>query len=179
MTALLRVLRGLEMAPAALAAAALFALMAMTFVDVIARSALDAPLPATPELTRILMAVVVFAAMPAVSARGRHISVDLLDPFLSGRAARLRDFVINVGCGVMLWWPAERVMVLAERARSYGDVTEYLALPTHYVAWFIAGSVCVAAVALIGRGLMALFAPELLGDGDGGGSGSGGGSAGG
>ena len=154
--------RGLAVAPALVASVALFALMAMTFADVILRSAFDAPLPAATELTRILMAVAIFSAMPAVSASGRHVAVDLTDPLFGPWATRLREFAVNLGCGALLLWPAERAVVLAERSRSYGDVTEYLAIPQFWPEWFIALAVYATAAALAARGVLALVAPSAL-----------------
>ena len=69
----------IESSPILLAVTALFAMMVLTFFDVVLRSAVDRPIEAATELTRILMAVVVFSALPVVSGRGEHISVDLLD----------------------------------------------------------------------------------------------------
>ena len=149
-------------APTLLAVTALFVMMVMTFADVVLRSALDAPIEAATELTRILMAIVVFSVLPAVSGRGEHISVDLMDPVFGRRGGRWRDACIAFLCGAMLWWPAERVVVLAERARSYGDVTEYLGIPQFYIGWFIAVFAYVTAVVLIGRGFVLVFAPHLL-----------------
>ena len=58
--------------------------------------------------------------------------------------------------------PAGRVVDLAFRARSYGDVTEYLAIPTFYIGMFIAVMTYLTAVVLILRGLVHLFAPRAL-----------------
>lgn len=137
-----------------LAGASLFAMMTMTFVDVILRSTINQPIEAATELTRILMAVVVFSMLPLVSVKGQHITVDLFDSFLPAIAKRMLDSFIAIGCGVMLFWPAQRCIVLANRAREYGDVTEYLSIPTFYLAWFITLSVFVTALALIVRGVL-------------------------
>jgi TRAP-type C4-dicarboxylate transport system permease small subunit len=162
MPSLIRAARTAELAPAILGAVALFTLMIMTFTDVVLRSAFDAPLPAATELTRILMAVVVFAGIPVISAKGQHIAVDLLDSFFPRRIRVARDGLISAACGVLLFWPAERVSVLAERARSYGDVTEYLAIPEFYPAWFIAGAVYLTGALMVLRGLTMVFAPRAL-----------------
>ena len=157
------VLRRAAALPLAVGAAALFFLMVMTFCDVVLRSAFNAPLEAAPELTRLSMAIIVFSVMPVMSARGEHISVDLLDGvFQRLRFVRIRDALVFVICGVMLWWPAGRVIVLAERARSYGDVTEFLNIPVFYMGWFIAIMTYATMVALILRGLAIAFAPQLL-----------------
>lgn len=142
----------------ALAVAALFAMMVMTFSDVMLRSMFDRPIEAATELTRIFMAIVVFATLPIVSERGEHISVDLLDRFFSGWAARLRDSMINLLCGTMLFWPAERVVVLTYRAKDYGDVTEYLGIPQYYVSGGIAIATYITAGVLVVRGMLILFA---------------------
>lgn len=140
-----------------IAGATLFVLMAMTFTDVVLRSVFNAPLEAAAELTRIFMAVIVFTVLPVVSAKGDHISVDLMDPLFGPWASRLRDGLVSLLCGVALLWPAERIMVLAERARSYGDVTEFLHIPDFYAGWMIAIFTGLAAVALALRGLAILI----------------------
>ena len=149
--------------PLVVASLALFALMVMTFCDVMLRSILDAPIEAATELTRLFMAIMVFAVMPVMSARGEHINVDLLDGVFDRlNIARWRDGLVYLACGAMLWWPAGRVVVLAERARMYGDVTEYVRFPVFYVSWFIAIMTYVTMVALLARGAAILFAPRLL-----------------
>ncbi len=158
----IRIMQRLGLIPTVVAAAALFAMMAMTFADVVLRSAFNAPIEAATELTRILMAIVVFSVLPVVSGRGSHISVDLLDRFVGSALGRVRDVIINLACGAMLFWPGWRCVVLAERARDYGDVTEYLGIPQFYVGWFVAVSVFVTAIALIVRGLLLALAPHLI-----------------
>lgn len=155
--------RRASIAPVVLAALALFILMVMTFADVMLRSILNAPIEAATELTRILMAVMVFAVMPVISARGGHISVDLTDPvFERLRLHNIRDGLVYVVCGVMMIWPVQRVWVLAERWRSYGDVTEYLSIPQFYVGWFIAAFTALTAVVMVITGLLYFFSPRLL-----------------
>ncbi|MEQ6250774.1 TRAP transporter small permease [Sulfitobacter sp. HNIBRBA3233] len=158
-------LRLLFRLPIAIAGAVLFFLMAMTFCDVIMRSAFNAPIEAATELTKLSVALVVFATLPTISFRGEHIAVDLLDPLFSGRGlARLRDAVIALACGVMLIWPALYVQVLAERARSYGDRTEYLEIPQFIVGYFIFIMCALTIVALIVKGVLLLVAPRLVED---------------
>ncbi len=163
MDRVLDLIRRASRLPVLLASLALFVLMVMTFMDVILRSTLNSPIEAATELTRLLMAVIVFAVLPVVSVRGDHIAVDLSDPLFDRlRLARIRDGVIQIASGVMLYWPVLRVWVLAERARDYGDVTEYLAIPQFYIGWFIAGATAITAFAMIVTGLLTLFAPKLL-----------------
>jgi TRAP-type transport system small permease protein len=67
---------------AALAAAALFAIMALTFFDVSGRKLMSTSIPGSLELTEMLMVVVIFAALPLVSLRGEHVVFDSLDGVL-------------------------------------------------------------------------------------------------
>ena len=163
MKALVAFGRKASRAPVYLACVALFILMVMTFCDVILRSVFNAPIEAATELTRILMAIMVFSVLPVVSGHGSHISVDLTDPWFDHlRLYNIRDGLVSLACGTMLWWPIQRVWVLAERARDYGDVTEYLGFPTFYVGWFIAASTAVTALVLIITGVIYFVAPKLL-----------------
>lgn len=137
--------------------------MLMTFADVMLRSIFNAPIEAATELTRLFMAIIVFSVLPVISTRGGHIVVDLLDSIISHPLIiRIRDNLMYVICGALLILPAERVSVLAERARSYGDTTEYLNIPQFYIAWFIAAMTFITAIALILRGLLGLFAPSMV-----------------
>ncbi|WP_164661932.1 TRAP transporter small permease [Tropicibacter sp. Alg240-R139] len=163
MSPLLKLARSASIVPVVVACVALFILMIMTFCDVILRSVFNSPIEAATELTRILMAVLVFSVLPIISVQNGHIAVDLTDGLFNRfRLSRLRDGLLNVFCGVILFWPIQRVWILAERARDYGDVTEYLAIPVFYVGWFIALTVAVSAIAMIINGLLTFFAPNLL-----------------
>ena len=163
MNALVDFGRTLQRAPVFLACVALFILMVMTFCDVIFRSVFNAPIEAATELTRILMAIMVFSVLPVVSGHGSHISVDLTDPWFDYmRLYNIRDGLVSLASGLMLWWPVQRVWALAERARDYGDVTEYLSIPTYLIGWFIAASTAVTAIVLILTGILYFVAPKLL-----------------
>lgn len=149
--------------PEALASGALFALMLLTFFDVVLRSTLNAPIEIATDLTRLLMAIVVFSAMPLLSFEGKQISVDLLDGVFNRlRLRKVIEVSVTLFCGVILFWPAQRVMLLAERSHSYGDRMEYLKMPLHYVEWFIAIMTIATAVALLTRAVLLVFSPDTL-----------------
>ncbi|MEZ5654110.1 MAG: TRAP transporter small permease [Burkholderiaceae bacterium] len=151
-----------EKLPIWLAAVALFAMMVMTFLDVILRSVINNPIEAATELTRLFMAIIVFACLPMVSWRNGHIVVDLFDRFFGEKGARLRDALIDMICGLLLMLPGWRVIELAERSRSYGDLTEYLAIPQFYIGWFIGISVLLTAVVLVVRAVARYARPQWV-----------------
>ena len=148
--------------PTWMACFALFALMLMTFIDVTLRSALNNPLEWGTELTRIFMAIIVFASLPIVSWKGSHIVVDLMDPLFSRRMALIRNILIDLISGIALLWPAKRVWDLAERARSFGDVTEYMGFPQYIPGWFIAFFTLATAIVFIVRGITRIVAPHKV-----------------
>ncbi|WP_050604472.1 TRAP transporter small permease [Ruegeria sp. 6PALISEP08] len=155
--------RRISVVPTLLACVALFILMVMTFFDVILRSVFNAPIEAATELTRILMAILVFSVLPIISAGRGQIAVDLTDGiFARLRLSRVRDAIVYLVSGIMLIWPIQRVWVLAERARDYGDVTEYLSIPVFYLGWFIAAFTAITAVAMIITGILHIIAPQAL-----------------
>ena len=157
MTGLVEISRKLSRFPILVASAALFALMVMTFADVILRSAFNSPIEAATELTRILMAVMVFSVLPVLSVTKDHIEVDLAESlFKSDLSKQIRTGIIFIACGGMLILPAGMAVDLAERARSYGDLTEYLNIPQFYIGWFIATMAHLTAAILILRGIYTL-----------------------
>ena len=68
-----------------MAAAALFAIMWLTVVDVTGRRFFSHSVPGGLELTEMLMVVVIFGALPLVSWRSEHVVFDSFDGFLSER----------------------------------------------------------------------------------------------
>ena len=70
----------------------LLAMVALTFADVIGRRIVGRPIHGANDITEHLMALVVFAGQPLVTAAGAHLTIDLAD--------RL------VRKPWMAWWPA-------------------------------------------------------------------------
>ncbi len=119
-----RLLRGLEYGVAAL----LFAMAALTFVDVIGRDAFNAPIPGTFETVGLLLGVVAFAAFPMVTLSERHITVDLFDHFIRGRFRRVRDVIVMLGTAAMAGFMAERLWAAALDEWQNDFVTEYFGI---------------------------------------------------
>lgn len=127
-----------------IAGAALFALMALTLVDVAGRKFFDASLPGALELTELLMVAVIFAALPLVSARREHVVFDTLDALLPPALRRVQQALVDALCAAALAGLAWLMAVKAVQTASYGDITAQLRLP---VAPFVAamGAACAAA----------------------------------
>ena len=81
-------MKRLEATLGLVAAIALFAMMALTFADVIGRKLLGASIPGSLELTELLMLAVIFVALPLTSLHGEHVVFDLLESLPAATGAR-------------------------------------------------------------------------------------------
>lgn len=92
----------LEKAGVALAGLSLFAIMALTFFDVLGRKLASASIPGSLELTELLMVLVIFGALPAVSRRSEHVQFDSLDALLPKAVRQVqRVLVAIVACALL------------------------------------------------------------------------------
>ncbi|MCY3755232.1 MAG: TRAP transporter small permease [Alphaproteobacteria bacterium] len=132
--------------PEGASALVLFALMAMTCIDVIGRELFGTPLDGATELTQLMLGVIVFAILPSVCLREEHVSVDLLDLWYPERLVPLRQAVLNAVMAVALGFVAWRVWIIAGLTADYGDATEFLEIRLAPINYFIAAlSACGAA----------------------------------
>lgn len=81
---------------------ALFAIMALTFFDVLGRKFASHSITGSLELTELLMVVVIFGALPLVSRRGEHVEFDSLDPWLPAWVRRAQTLLVNLLCAAVL-----------------------------------------------------------------------------
>lgn len=131
----------------ALAAIVLFAMMMVTVVDVAGRYLFARPLPGGFELTQVLLAQLIFIALPLVTARQGHVTITLTDRLFSPRAAEIRDRIVNLICGVVTAAIAWRLWLLAGRLDDYGDIFEFIGVSKALAAY--AMSVLAGLTALI------------------------------
>jgi TRAP-type transport system small permease protein len=131
------VIRLLERGLGYFAAASLFAMMVLTFVDVFSRKFLGASVRGGVELIELLMFGVIFIGLPLASLKGEHVFFDLLDHLLPPRLRRWQQVLSNGICVLLLGGAAWLVYVRAQRTASMGDITAQLGIavhPFHYLA---------------------------------------------
>ncbi|HTQ77596.1 MAG TPA: TRAP transporter small permease [Burkholderiales bacterium] len=90
-----------------IAAAALFAMMLLTFVDVIGRYGFHHSIFGAAEIVECLMMVSVFAGLAFITARNEHISVTLLEPLVMRvmpGAQRWASLAMSAGCTLLICW---------------------------------------------------------------------------
>jgi TRAP-type C4-dicarboxylate transport system permease small subunit len=120
------------------AASVLFLLMLTTCLDVAGRYLFNSPVPGATELTRIGLALMVFAAMPLITWRGGHIVVDLLDNVLGQKVLKVLGLISALIISSSMYFLAVRIFELGERSIRRGVVTEFLGWPSGYIAEYIA-----------------------------------------
>ena len=92
----------LELLCGLLSGTALFAIMALTFFDVLGRKFFANSITGSLELTELLMVVVIFGALPLVSERGEHVEFDSLDPYLPLWLRKLQSVLVHLLCAAVL-----------------------------------------------------------------------------
>ena len=80
----------------------MFAIMALTFLDVGGRKLLNNSIPGSLEMTELLMVIVIFGALPLVSERGEHVVFDSLDPYLPEALKKFQRAGVHLLCGAAL-----------------------------------------------------------------------------
>ena len=125
----------------------LMAMMVLTFVDVVGRYVFSAPLAGAKELTELLMGLLVFAAVPIVTADRGHITTALFETVLPVRALLWRNALIGVvvaiACAVLAW----RLWVQAGMIHSLNTGSQLLGVPIAPLVYFM--SIAAASCALI------------------------------
>ena len=126
-------------------AVVLFALMLLTCVDVLGRYSFNSPVPGASELVQFAMGLLVFGALPLVTARRGHVIVGLLEMALADRVARLQRVAASltgaIGLGVLAW----RLLLVGFDLAAYDDTSSFLRIPLAPMAYAMAALSALAA----------------------------------
>ena len=118
----------------------LFALVVITVLDVIGRYFLNAPLAGAFELTKLLMGLLVFSALPLVTAHERHIVVGMFEPILAANARRraVQQSTVNAIAIVIMGFMAWQMWRYAFDQAGSGLTTPSLLLPMEPFIFYMA-----------------------------------------
>ncbi len=126
----------------------LIGLTLLTSVDVVARYWFNSPVNGAFELTQLMLAALIFVALPLTTAARQHIEVDLLANMLGKWADKATALFAGVASMLVLlalsWRLAHHTLKLAED----GAVTNSLELPLFPVG-IIASLSCLVSAALV------------------------------
>jgi TRAP-type C4-dicarboxylate transport system permease small subunit len=142
-----RALRLAELVLGVLVSGLLMAMMSVTAVDVFGRYLLSQPLPGAFEITEIMLAMIVFIAIPLVCLHEENITVTLVTERLSPRVREFHAVIISIFCAGILLLIAWRLTEHSLQLASYGDVTMFLRVPKGPIGYTLAGLTTLAALA--------------------------------
>lgn len=130
------------------AAALLMALMLLTCIDVGGRYFFNSPVWGGFELTEMMLAALIFAALPLVSLRGDHVTVDLFDPVTPDWLFRIQHVVacgVGVVCTGYLAW---RLWLRGQSMLAAGETTAQLKITLGWLACAMGVLMALTAVSL-------------------------------
>lgn len=126
--------------------ALLFSMMVLTCVDVVARYAFNSPVKGAFELTEILLASLIFAALPLTTKAGEHIKVEFLENIANtGINTWINRFSSLVMCATFCVFSIE-LWKHASKLGQRGTVTNSLEIPISGVGYFAAVSSAICAL---------------------------------
>jgi TRAP-type C4-dicarboxylate transport system permease small subunit len=141
-----------------LGAVALFAMMAITFIDIVGRFVLHRPLAGSIDLVQVLLLLTAGCTLPAVTWRGEHLSIGLFDNARPTALERARRAVVSTVVAVAFGVLAVLLWRYAGETAVNGDVIGYLRLPVSPFVYALSG-LCLAsglvALSLVRRALRA------------------------
>ena len=146
--------RLLELLCGLLSGTALFAIMALTFFDVLGRKFASHSITGSLEVTELLMVVVIFGALPLVSERGEHVEFDSLDPYLPAWLRRAQAALVHTLCAVVLLGVGWLMWRTGNQFLATGETTAQLQLlkaPFIYGMAVLCAATGVVHVTLIGQ----------------------------
>ena len=140
----------LERSLGACAGVVLLAMMALTALDVVARYIFDAPIDGAFELTELMLAALIFLALPLTTQRREHVEVDLLHHMASARVNRAAKVLAMLLTALVLAVIAWQLALQGWKLFQEGTVTNTLELPYWPLALLGAGAAGLsAAIALM------------------------------
>jgi len=136
-------------ADAALGVAAsilLFCLMTLTFVDVVARYLLNAPIRGAFEITELGLLVLIFAGLPLVSHADEHVTMDFIDRLLPAWLAAVWIRAMHAICAAIMFFLTWQVWLKAGKIAGYGDTTDVLRILVGPFVYFMAVMIALTGV---------------------------------
>ena len=124
----------------------LFCLMTLTFVDVVARYLLNAPIRGGFEITELGLLVLIFAGLPLVSRADEHVTMDFIDRLLPARLAMPWIRFMHAVCAAIMLFLAWQVWIKAGKIAGYGDTTDVLRIVVGPFVYFMALMIALTAL---------------------------------
>jgi len=135
------------------ASAILFCMMTLTFVDVVLRYVFSRPLRGGFEVTELMLLVLIFAGLPLVTHANEHVTMDLIDRWLSARVRALWTRVMEVVSALLMFGLTWFMWIKASRIAGYGDTTDVLRIAVGPFVYFMVAMILLSGLIHLYRGL--------------------------
>lgn len=123
---LARIVSALDRSLGVILAILMFAMMLLTFFDVLGRQGFNAPISGSNEMTEIAMGFVVYIGLPLVCIRREHISIGLFAGLIRGRGLQIQHVVLNLALAAVTFIWAHQVWIQAEALVKSNEVLMFL-----------------------------------------------------
>ena len=128
----------------------MFAMMALTFVDVFMRYLFSAPIPGAFEIIQFMMALVIFCALPVVTRKEVHITVGLFEAFMVGRVGWIRRLGVLLFSAAVVTLLAYQMWMQGNQMREGQHITGFLEMPIAPIAYAMSVLSAVTLIVLVG-----------------------------
>jgi TRAP-type transport system small permease protein len=127
----------------------LMAMVALTFADIIGRRLIGKPIYGSNDITEHLMALVVFAGLPLVTAAGAHLTIDILDNLVNKPWMAWWRLLTSILLAVVLAVVAWLFVKHGLNASRISEVSQALRVPRAPLYFFMALSCALSALAAL------------------------------
>ena len=107
----------------------MFSVTALTIIDVTGRYVFNSPIHGGVELIEFLLGLLIFSALPLVSVKRAHITVELFDNFMSESFKHYREIFVLIASAAMIGFITERMLSTGLDAYEADDISMHLDLP--------------------------------------------------
>ena len=128
------------------ASALLFAMMCLTFVDVVARYLFNSPIRGGFEATELMLLVLIFAGLRLVSHGDEHVTMDFIDRMLPPRAVAALVRLVHALVAAMFFFLTWQMLIKAGRIAAYGDTTDVLRVAVGPFVYFMVAMIALTAL---------------------------------
>ena len=104
-------------------------MMLLTFVDVAGRKLFASPVYGAYEVTEFMMGVLIFSALPLVTARENHVTIDVFDHFIPPRVGIWQRVIVSLVSTAVLAILGWRLWILSASHLRTNEVTMTLHIP--------------------------------------------------
>tara|TARA_B100000315_G_C14580893_1_gene590412 strand:+ start:1454 stop:2113 length:660 start_codon:yes stop_codon:yes gene_type:complete len=133
----------------AIAAAFMFGIASVTIIDVTGRYAFNNPIPGGVEIIEFLLGLTIFSALPLVTVKRAHITVELFDGFMSDGFKRVREVIVLIASAGMIIFITHRMWSTGLDMLENDDISIHLELPTAPLLFVLCGLSAISAITQI------------------------------